>query len=344
MQHDWKAKENNSAIFAQADLQGDAFGGMSYRGNVGLRVAHSSQTGYGNQQLNGGTPAPVSDGTSYTRFLPSLNLILNLDSEEANQLRFGLGRAMSRAPLDVMNDAHVVTVDPNGVNPTTVAGGNPRLKPMMASQVDLALQHYFGKGNLVSLGLFYKDISDYIGISSVAGTFNGAPAYFTQQVNRSGGHADGVELIYQQGFSALPAPWNGLGLSANYTYTQSNIKENGDQSGATFTPIATNGLMKSNGGLTLWYERNGFEARIAANYHSAYNRAPTWDSTLFQINGAETWVSLNVAQRITNNLQLRAGVENLTNQRVIYSDPLNRLHQSDFQFGRRFNIGVSYKL
>ena len=344
VQHDWKAKENNSAIFAQADLQGDAFGGMSYRGNVGLRVAHSSQTGYGNQQLNGGTPAPVSDGTSYTRFLPSLNLILNLDSEEANQLRFGLGRAMSRAPLDVMNDAHVVTVDPNGVNPTTVAGGNPRLKPMMASQVDLALQHYFGKGNLVSLGLFYKDISDYIGISSVAGTFNGAPAYFTQQVNRSGGHADGVELIYQQGFSALPAPWNGLGLSANYTYTQSNIKENGDQSGATFTPIATNGLMKSNGGLTLWYERNGFEARIAANYHSAYNRAPTWDSTLFQINGAETWVSLNVAQRITNNLQLRAGVENLTNQRVIYSDPLNRLHQSDFQFGRRFNIGVSYKL
>ena len=344
VQHDWKAKESNSAFFAQADLQGDAFAGMTYRGNVGLRVAHSSQTGYGNQQLNGGAPTPVSDGTSYTRFLPSLNLILNLDSEDADQLRFGLGRAMSRAPLDVMNDAHVVNVDPNGVTPTTVSGGNPRLLPMMASQVDLAYQHYFGKGNLFSVGLFYKKISDYIGISSVAGTFAGKPAYFTQQVNRDGGNASGVELIYQQAFTSLPAPFNGLGLSANYTYTQSNIKENGDQSGGSFKPIDTNGLMKSNGGLTLWYERNGFEARIAANHHSAYNRAPTWDSTLFQINGAETWVSLNLAQRITSNLQVRAGVENLTNQRVIYSDPLNALHQSNFQFGRRFNVGVSYKI
>ena len=41
---------------------------------------------------------------------------------------------------------------------------------------------------------------------------------------------------------------------------------------------------------------------------------------------------------------MRLGVENLTNQRVIYTDPLNPYHQSDFQFGRRFNVGVSYKL
>src|SRR5262249_30697989 len=157
-QHDWKAREKSEAFFAQADLQGNAFAGLTYRGNAGLRVVHTTQTGYGNEQLNGGAPTPVTDGTSYTRFLPSLNLILNLDAEDANQLRFGLARAMSRAPLDVMNDAHVVTVDPNGVNPTTVPGGNPRLKPMMADQVDLSFQHYFGNGNLVSAGLFYKKI------------------------------------------------------------------------------------------------------------------------------------------------------------------------------------------
>ncbi|MDC8772899.1 TonB-dependent receptor [Roseateles albus] len=344
VQDNWRAKESNAALYAQADLAGQAFGGLSYRGNAGLRAIHTSQTGYGYEQRNGGKPTAVSDGTSYTKFLPSMNLILNLDEEEVNQVRFGLARAMSRAPLDVMNNAHTVYIDPKGIDPTIVSGGNPRLKPMMADQIDLTFMRFFGKGSLVSAGLFYKEISDYIGIASVKGTFEGKPAYFTQQVNRDGGHVQGFELVYQQAFTALPAPFNGLGLLSNYTYSDSNIKENGDRSGQSFTPIATNGLMKHNGGLTLWYEHNGFEARLAANYHSAFNRAPTWDSTAFQLNGAETWVSLNLSQQITQQMQVRFGVENLTNQKVIYTDPMNAYHQTNFQFGRRFNVGVSYKL
>lgn len=344
VQNNWRAKESSAAAFVQADLNGSTFGGLNYRGNAGLRAVHTRQTGYGMEQLNGGTPTPVSDGTRYTRWLPSLNLILSLDAEDVNQLRFGVSRALSRAPLDVMNAAHTVNIDPNGVNPTTVSGGNPRLKPMMANQVDLTLQRYFDKDSLVSVGLFYKQVSDYIGMASVAGTFNGKAAYYTQQVNREGGNVKGVELVYQQAFTQLPAPWNSLGLMANYTYTDSNIRENGDRSGASFTPIATNGLMKSNGGLTLWYARNGFEARLAANHHSAYNRAPTWDSTAFQLNGAETWVSANVSQQLTPQLQLRLGVENATNQRVTYTDPVNPWHQTNFQFGRRFNVGLTYKL
>ena len=340
VQNDWRARENNVSAYGQLDLSGE-LGKLSYRGNVGARVAHTSQTGYGYEQLNGAAPTPVSDGTAYTRFLPSLNLVLNLDEADVNQLRFGLSRAMSRAPLDVMNDAHTVTTDPNGVNPTIVSGGNPRLKPMMANQVDLTFESFFGKGSLVSAGVFYKDITDYIGISSVAGTFDGAPAYYTQQVNRKGGHAQGFEVVYQQAFTGA---LSGTGVSANYTYTESNIKENGDRSGASFIPIPTNGLMKSNAGLTLWYEHAGFEARLAANYHTAYNRAPTWDSTLFQINGAETWVSLNLAQQLTSSLQARFGVENLTNQRVFYTDPTNPYYQSAFKFGRRFNVGLTYKL
>ena len=57
----------------------------------------------------------------------------------------------------------------------------------------------------------YKKISDCIGISSVAGTFNGEAADYTQ-------HVQGIELIYQQAFTSLPAPWNGLGMAANCPY------------------------------------------------------------------------------------------------------------------------------
>ncbi|WP_457420467.1 TonB-dependent receptor [Roseateles sp. P5_E7] len=344
VQNNWRAAEDSAAAYVQADLNGSAFGNLSYRGNVGLRAVHTSQTGYGMEQRNGGAPTGISSGTSYTRFLPSLNLILNLDQDDVNQLRFGISRAMARAPLDVMNAAHTVTTDPNNVNPTIVSGGNPQLKPMMASQVDLTFQRFFDKDSLISVGLFYKKISDYIGIASVAGTFEGKPAFYTSQVNRDGGNVKGIELVYQQALTALPAPFNSLGVMANYTYTDSNIKENGDRSGASFTPIATNGLMKNNSGFTLWYSRDGFEARLAANHHSAYNRAPTWDSTAFQFNGAETWVSANVSQQVTPQLQVRLGIENATNQRVTYTEPLTPLRQTNFQFGRRFNVGLTYKM
>lgn len=341
----WRAEESTQALFAQADFSGTLWG-LPYRGNAGVRVARGDQTGHGMSWLPGAASlTAVSDGLRYTRVLPTSNLVLSLDEREAHQLRFGLGRAMSRAPLDVMSAAQTIWIDNSGPRPVArISGGNPRLKPMMANQLDITYQHFFAKGSLVSVGAFYKEVSDYIGMRSVEGTYGGNQAFFTQQVNQGGGHVSGVELVYQQAFTQLPAPWNGLGVFANYTYTQSNIKENGDASGGSFRPIGTNGLMKDNGGFTLWYERNGFEARLAVNHHSAYNRAPTWDSTSFQINGAETWVSLNLAQKINERLQLRFGVENLGNQKVTYTNPLNPLQQENFEFGRRINLGLSYKL
>jgi iron complex outermembrane receptor protein len=336
---DWRAKENNTSAYVQFDLSGDALG-KGYRGDVGLRVAHTDQTGYGYQQVDGGAPALVSDGLGYTRFLPSLNLVLALDEAEQHQLRFGASRAMSRAPLDVMNDAHVVTTATEAGELTTVTGGNPRLKPMMANQLDLAYEDFFDKASLLSAGVFFKQITDYIALDTVQGTYNGQAANFTEQVNRTGGHAQGFELVYQQAFNKLPGLWGGLGVMGNYTYTNSNIKDMASDG----APIPTNGLMKHNMGATLWYEHAGFEARLSANHHSQYNRAPTWDSTQFYYNGAETWASLNLSQQITSNLQARFGIENLTNQRVIYTDPTNRYNQWDFQYGRRFDIGLTYKL
>ena len=337
---DWRAKENNTSAYVQFDLSGEGLG-KGYRGNFGLRVAHTSQTGYGYQQTDGtGTPQQVSDGMSYTRLLPSLNLVVSLDEAEHQQLRLGASRAMSRAPLDVMNDAHVVTTPTNAGDLVTVTGGNPRLKPMMANQLDLAYENFFAKGSLVSAGVFYKQITDYIALDTVKGTYNGADAYFTEQVNRKGGHAQGFELVYQQAFDKLPGLLSGLGVMGNYTYTNSNIKDMASDG----SPIPTNGLMKHNMGATLWYAHDGFEARLSANHHSQYNSAPTWDSTKFYYNGAETWVSLNLSQQITKNLQARFGIENLTNQRVIYTDPTERYNQWDFQYGCRFDFGLTYKL
>ncbi|SFU44922.1 TonB-dependent receptor [Pseudoduganella namucuonensis] len=329
----WRVKERSSSLYAQGDMEGEV-GGRGYRGNVGLRVVHTSQTGEGMQSLNGAAPTAVSGGASYTEFLPSLNLIFNMDEQQERQVRFSVARAMSRAPLDEMRGSRNLNVDPNPVQPLTGSAGNPELKPMMANQVDLAYQWYFGKGSLLSAGAFYKKLSRYIGITGDTTTINGRGAVITRSVNGEGGNVRGVELVYQQSFD------NGFGVFGNYSYTSSDIKENFP----TASPFPIEGLMKHNGGVTLWYENSGYEGRLSANYHSAFVRNPTWGAGQLINNEAETYVTLNLSKQLTKSLQVRFGIDNLTNQKVVYTTAKNPFQQEVTEFGRRFNLGLSYKL
>ena len=335
----WKVKERSSSAYVQADLDGNAFGN-TFRGNAGLRVVHTSQTGSGMESQNGAAASPVEDGTSYTEVLPSMNLIFNLDAAQERQLRFSVARAMSRAPLDEMRASRSLSIDANPAQPITGNAGNPELKPMMANQVDLAYQWYFDKASLLSFGTFYKKVSRYIGITVDSTTINGRAANISRSVNGTGGDIRGFELIYQQAFTSLPAPFDGLGVASNYTYTTSNIHENTP----AVNPFPVEGLMKSNGGVTLWYEKAGYEARLSANYHSAFVRNATWTAGDLIENGAETYLTLNLAKQLTPNLQLRFGIENLTNQKVVYTSSNIPVQQEVTEFGRRFNLGLSYKM
>ncbi|HEX7983086.1 MAG TPA: TonB-dependent receptor [Duganella sp.] len=335
----WKVKERSTSAFIQGDLDGEAFG-KTYRGNVGVRVVHTKQTGYGMQSLNGAAPTDVEGGTSYTEILPSLNTIFNLDEKQEHQIRFSLARAMSRAPMDEMRASRNLNVVADSTQPITGSAGNPELKPMMANQVDLAYQWYFSKGSLLSAGAFYKKVQRYIALTSDTTVINGRAATVTRSINGDGGDIRGLELVYQQAFTGLPAPFDGLGIASNYAYTTSNIRE----ATPSVNPYPIEGLMKHNGGVTLWYEKAGYEARLSANYKSAFVRNPTWNAGQLIENEAETYLTLNLAKQITPNIQLRFGIDNLTNQKAVYTSANIPVQQEVTEFGRRFNLGLSFKL
>lgn len=333
----WRVKEITSAAYGQLDLDGDLFG-KGLRGNLGVRVVHTSQTGDGMEQVNGAAPSPTSGNASYTRVLPSANFILSLDQAGKQQLRFSVARAMSRAPMDEMRASRSLSVDttPGSQQPLTGSAGNPTLKPMMADQADLSYQWYFDKGSLLSGGLFYKRIATYIGITTDQTAVGGRRALLTRSINGDGGYVRGAELVYQQAFTGLPAPFDGLGISANYSYSESNIRE--------FTnDIPMEGLMKHDAGATLWYEKNGFEARLSVNYHSPFVRMPQWTAGYLVMNDEETYVTANFSKYLTPQLQLHLGLDNITNQRVIHTLGANPYVQNVMEYGRRYNVGLAYK-
>jgi TonB-dependent receptor len=326
----WRVKERSTSAFVQGDLDGEAFG-KSYRGNVGVRLVHTKTDSFGMGSLNGATPTAVEQGTSYTEILPSLNLIFNLDEAQQHQVRFGVARAMSRPPLDELRASRNLS-QAGTSQPQTGSAGNPDLKPMMANQVDLAYQWYFEKGSLISVGGFYKQLQRYIAITQADN--------ITRSVNGEGGNIRGVELVYQQAFTGLPAPFDGLGIASNYAYTASTVREQVPVG----NPFPIEGLMRNNGGVTLWYEKAGYEARLSANHHSSFVRNPTWSAGQLLVNEAETYLTLNLAKQITPNVQVRFGIDNLTNQKAVYTSANNPLQQEVTEFGRRFNLGLSFKL
>jgi TonB-dependent receptor len=331
----WKVKENTSAVYAQADLEGELFG-LTYRGNAGLRVVHTSQTGGGMESRNGAAPSAVEGHASTTKALPSTNLILSLDPEQKHQLRFSLARAMARAPMDEMRASRQLSVDPNPQQPLTGSAGNPALLPMMANQLDLSWQWYFDKGSLLSAGLFYKQIGSYIGITTDTATIDGRAARITRSVNGEGGYVRGLELVYQQAFTSLPYPFDGLGIASNYAYNESDIHEYTNN-------FPMEGLMRHNAGATLWYEKSGFEARLSVNYHSPFVRMPRWTAGYLVENAKETYVTANFSKWITPQLQAHLGLDNITNQRVIHTQAGNPFMQNVMQYGRRYDAGLSYK-
>ena len=104
--------------------------------------------------------------------------------------------------------------------------GNPNLLAETGDDIDVLYDHYFSTFGVFSAGYFYKFLHDPI----VDKLFNqqlappgGLPGIYqvTEPVNAGSGWVTGVELAYLQHFSSLPGAWGGLGLSANYGYTDS---------------------------------------------------------------------------------------------------------------------------
>ncbi len=255
-------------------------------GNVGVRFVRTQQsvTGYyqqtdlitapdGSQSTGATTSSLVDFANSYNSWLPSLNLRAHLTDKL--QLRFAASKNISRPSLSQLNPALTITepgkAQINQEHDTT--GGNPYLKPMKSTNLDVSAEWYFSRtGSLTAAG-FYKDIKNYIqtGIAARDVTFtDGVTATYnvTSYSNAADAKVKGFELSYQQFFDFLPGALKGLGLQANFTYVDSKAP-----SPATEGPVhdvSLEGLSKYNYNIVGIYERGKISARLAYNWRSQF--------------------------------------------------------------------------
>jgi iron complex outermembrane receptor protein len=278
----WKVDEKVNTAYAKFDIDSE-IGSVTMRGNAGLQVVHTDQSSSAYAVANGDAVhgvTPFNGGTTYTDVLPSLNLAFGLGNDQT--VRVGVAKVMARARVDQLRASRNYSFD---ANPGLAEdrrwsgdGGNPELKPFRANAFDLAYEKYFGTKAYIGAAAFYKELKTYIYeqnyvtdfaglINPVTGVANpaGTLGKFKAPLNGTGGNISGFELSASLPFNLITPMLDGFGVIASYADTSSKIRPQGP---GTTMPLP--GLSKHVSGLTVYYEKNGFSARVAQRSRSEY--------------------------------------------------------------------------
>jgi TonB-dependent receptor len=145
-------------------------------------------------------------------------------------------------------------------------GGNPDLDPFTATNLDLSLEYYFASGGMASSAIFYKDIDGFLQTSESQETIGGNDFVILRKSNGGSGTVRGLELAYQQFFDFLPAPFDGLGIQANYTYVDSDVPS----PNPLLPNISLEGLSDNSYNLVAIYEDDLVSGRLSYNYRSDF--------------------------------------------------------------------------
>ena len=228
----------------------------------------------------------------------------------------------------------------------SVSLGNPDLKPLKALNVDASVEYYLPSQGVISMGLFYKHIDNpiYTTQTRVAGATYGNVTYdeadVSQPINADSEELKGIEVNGQVQFTFLPAPFDGFGLSANYTYVD------GHATAPQFRPGEIPLFFQSHdvATLQLFYEKYGFAARVAYSYRSAYLDTLGSDPMTDEYTDANGQLDVHASYQITPQVTIFGDGTNLTDApwRRYIGSPNQLVERERYSFMLRGGVQVHF--
>jgi TonB-dependent receptor len=323
------AHEKNYGTFVQASFA-DKLGEHDWSGNIGLRYVNTREESKGiGQEILSITkvvdmdsivrlsdPVPLTETGSYKEFLPSANF--KLDVTNGLMFQAAVAKTMTRATLsDLLIHRNIDTRQFN------INDGNPNLKPMLGWNYDAALTWYDDQARFLSVAAFYKDLTNLSKNETSTVQILGQNFYLNRPENVGTSNLKGVEVSGQYMFKTLPAPFDGLGVQANYTF----VKPSDSADTKTYNLVG-------------FYERGPIQFRVAYNYRNAYeashsgNRGQPVDVAAF----GECDASLSYA--LSKQLTFFAQAINLNNAKTkVYSIYPERVITYE-AYGPRYALGA----
>lgn len=323
---------------------------------IGARVEHTKIDYTGNLVLDEeDLVGAVENENSYTNVLPSLSF--KYKANESLILRTAFTTALARPNYySLAPYVSILSED------TEIQAGNPNLKATYAYNFDLMAEQYFRSVGILSGGVFYKNLKNFIytyrdgqyTTSSFQADFpdlqnpipTGENWEFLQDRNGDNVDVYGFEVAFQRQLDFLPGRFfKGLGLYVNYTNTHSKTRgiisnEEGDEREGVALPGTAPHMF--NGSLS--WENDKFYSRVSLNYASSYIDELGSESFKDRYYGEQLFLDANVAYKITPKFRLFLEANNLTNQPLRYYQGISSRTMQMEYYQARFNLGVKFDL
>lgn len=331
--NDFKMREDINAAYVMNTVDID-----DWRFIAGMRYEGTEFEAKGTGVRDGAFEAQDTQ-RDYHHWLPGLHARYQLDKN--TQLRAAWTNAVVRPTFGQLAPGFVI-------DDGEASFGNPNLKPLESSNFDLGIEHYMGQAGTVSAFLFYKDIKNFVYNNDLAGS--GEWVDFTEAHTYANGDSAklyGLELAYSQKFDWLPAPWNGLLLGANTTFSRSSASIEGFDPGTGRNRKRDIDLPNQSdtvGNLMLGWEDDTLSLRLSANYKSQYlyELAGISDKAHDLHVDAQTFVDFSARYSLTKNLQVSFEAQNLTDQPYFVYSGHRRYNNQYEEYGPTYSLGLTF--
>lgn len=297
----------------------------------------------------------INNTNSYSNVLPSIAFKYN--SEKDWVYRAAFTTSIARPNYYALSPFLSVIPDDD----SAIDAGNPNLKATYAYNFDLMLEKYYKSVGLLSGGVFYKKLNDFIYTyrdnqytnakfsQDFPNLVNPIPAVnpgnwsLTQQRNGENVSVYGFEVAIQRQLDFIPGKFfKGLGIYLNYTFTDSEAKGITNADGEERKDVTLPGTAPHMFNSSLSWENKKFSARISLNYTADYLDELGGDSFDDRFYDKQTFIDANASYKFTSKLRVFAEANNLTNQPLrYYQGVAARTMQMEY-YQARFNLGLKF--
>ena len=336
---EYKARETVTAGY----LRFDQNFGKKLSAMVGLRL-ENTHLKYNGRKLtlnDDGDPESLTVTPdvkdSYLNVLPSVLLKYNVS--EDFKIRGSFTETLSRPKYSAL----IPNVNINNKD-NELTLGNPELKPTTSFNFDLSADYYFKSVGLVSIGIYYKDINDFIVTQTVRGYEYEGNSYdkFMQPRNAGDANLLGVEVGYQRDFGFIAPALKCVGFYGTYTYTHSKVNNFNFTGRENEKDLKLPGSPEHTANASLYFEKGGLNVRLSYNFASDFidemGESAFYDRYYDKVNYMDVNASYTFGKKLRTTFYAEAN--NLLNQPLRYYQGISERTMQSEHYGVKVNAGV----
>ncbi|CAM4168495.1 TonB-dependent receptor [Pseudoalteromonas ostreae] len=270
------------------------------------------------------TTTPWQVSKDYDYFLPSLNLRYNISDKLVT--RFAYTNTIARPTFSDSAAYQLIeteTVEDEGVMVTERKAevGNPGLAPYESMNLDASIEYYPGSIGVLSAGVFYKDIDNFIIQQEVQdnGDWDGFDEV-VQMVNGGKASLTGIELNWNKTFKS------GFVLGANGTFIDADEK----------LPNQADTVAN----IIVGFENHAISTRLSTSYKSESFQFDDADMAVYE----DSHMQLDFSSKyyLNDNINVYFNATNLTDEPMYLYHGEKRYNYQYESYGRTFELGFTF--